>query len=97
MPMKRGPRPVFNSRDIAMFDGIEMDVIEMPFKIRFVAYDVFMISTLPDSSVPTAFLRCGHRFFMTSSRQPIGCEAIFDGFHTSGVIGIPVRQSHKAM
>ena len=33
MPMKRGPRPVFNSRDIAMFDGIEMDVIEMPFKI----------------------------------------------------------------
>ena len=80
-----------------MFDGIEMDVIEMPFKIRFVAYDVFMISTLPDSSVPTAFLRCGHRFFMTSSRQPIGCEAIFDGFHTSGVIGIPVRQSHKAM
>src|SRR5512132_120641 len=49
--LERGIRPVCDVPDIAVFDGIEMDVIHMRGKVAVVAYAVLPKTPLPDPAL----------------------------------------------
>lgn len=50
--MKTAMRPVGYAGDVPVLHGIEMNVIDMSFEIRFVAYGVLPIAALPDAFLP---------------------------------------------
>ena len=49
-PRKRRIRPVTHSRDMPMFYGIEMNVVDVTGKVQFVANRVLPITPLPDAT-----------------------------------------------
>ena len=54
--MKTAVWPVAHARHEAMFDRIEMDVVDVPFQIAGIANDVFPIVSLPDALFPLSLL-----------------------------------------
>ena len=48
--VKRGWFPITRAFDVAMFDGVVVDVVEMPFEIILVLEGMFPKSRLPDTS-----------------------------------------------
>jgi len=47
--MKIAMRPIGYAGDVPALYRVEMNVIDMPFEIRFVAYGVLPIAALPDT------------------------------------------------
>ena len=50
--MKAAMRPIDDLGDVPVLHGIEMNVVDMPLEIRFIAYDVLPISALSDAFFP---------------------------------------------
>ena len=46
--MKTAMRPIGYTRNVPVLHGIEVDVVDMSFEIRFVAYGMFPIAALPN-------------------------------------------------
>ena len=57
VPMNGRIRPIDRTPDMPMLDGVEMDVIEMPFEIDVIPDEVFPKAPLPDRRF--AMLACG--------------------------------------
>jgi hypothetical protein len=49
--MKRRIRPISHQGDMSMFHWVEMNVIDVPREIRFVAQGVLPIAPLPDAAL----------------------------------------------
>lgn len=52
--MPCGIGPIVGIGDVAVFDGVVVDVIDMVFHVVLVAYEVFPISWLPDTALAFA-------------------------------------------
>ena len=61
--LERGIRPVCDVGDIAVFDGIEMDVIHVAGEIGIVAYAVLPKTPLPDPALPVTLASVRRRSF----------------------------------
>src|SRR5262249_18494738 len=49
--VKRRMRPIAHTRDVAVFDWVEMDVIDVTREIFFVAQGVLPVSSLPNAAI----------------------------------------------
>ena len=59
IPVKRGMWPIRNLFDIPMFNGIDMNVINVSRKIKIITNRMFPIAPLPNA--PFAFIRAAFR------------------------------------
>lgn len=83
-------RPIVATADESMFDGIEVNVVDMSRKVVGVANAVFPIAGLPDTSL--AFAACAFDCVRKSS-----CKAGFQLRHAGRKIVIVIRQAPKHM
>lgn len=87
--MKRGVRPISNSRDETVLNGIEVNVIHMPLEITLVANSV-----LPESALPQGHLAIWKACDRVSrSNNSIG-KSTFDERQADRKVRISVRQRH---
>ncbi len=91
--MKRRIWPVCHTFNQAVFHRIDMHIIHVRTKIRFVANQAFPIAALPDTSFTAPFTNLGNSL---CSRQRFG-KAHFDQPPASGKIGIVWWQFDHAM
>lgn len=87
--MERRIRPILHAVDVAVLHRVEMDVIDMPREIGFVAQRVFPIATLPQAALA---------FTGTAGGDPLaGGQAVreycFDEAPAQRKIGIAFGQS----
>ncbi len=87
--MKRRMRPVTHAGDETMFDGINVDVIDVPLKIPVVADRVLPISPLPQRVFAIRVMRDWHAGFGDGSG-----EAAFDQLPPGWIVCISLRQGH---
>ena len=52
MAMETAMRPIGYARDVSVLHRIEMNVVDMAFKIRVITNRVLPIATLPDALLP---------------------------------------------
>ena len=50
--MKTAMRPIDYTGDVPVLDGVEMNVIDMPIEISFIANGVLPVAALPDAFLP---------------------------------------------
>ena len=93
VPMKGTVRPITNFRHATMLDRIEVNVVDVAFKIGVVAYGVLPVTTLPKSSLTPRFLagRTPRKF-----RQPAR-KASLDDAPARGVVGVTLWQLPNCM
>jgi hypothetical protein len=86
--MKCRVRPILNAANVAMFDRVEMDVIDMVFEILFVPQGVLPIAALPDRALAFVGAARGKLFVIGKYAR----KRALDQPPAQGVIGVPVRQ-----
>ena len=58
--MKRRMRPVTDARDQAVLDRVEMDVVDVPLEVPFIANGVFPEAALPEGVISRSLgVECG--------------------------------------
>jgi hypothetical protein len=65
--MEARPRPIARPRDMAVLDGVEMDVVEVRFEIGFIANRMFPKAALPDTAAAFERLREGTLLFRSAA------------------------------
>lgn len=88
---KQRIRPVGNLIHQAVFNRIEMQVIEMIVIIQFVAQRMFPKPLLPHAAPMVMPLCLGHRLFNPAQGQPILGKMFFDNAPAFGIIAIAGR------
>jgi hypothetical protein len=61
-------RPIGGTRDISVLDWIDVDVIDMPLQIAFVADNVVVKAPLPEAALAPRCAACGERFVVGRDR-----------------------------
>lgn len=82
-------RPVAHASDEIMFDGIDVDVIDVPLKVPVVADRVLPKSPLPQRVFAIRMARDSHAGFGDGSR-----EAAFDQLPPGWIVRVSLRQGH---
>ena len=90
--MKRRVRPIADSGDKTVLDGIEVDVIDVSFKISIVTNGVLPESALPKGVFPTPVPRDRSARLNDGSRK-----STFDQMPSVREICISIRQRHHDM
>ncbi len=85
--MKTAVRPICNARDMPVFDGIELNVIDVSLKIGLIADRVLPIAPLPNS-----FLAFNNLARRARSRLDSPREAAFDERPSGGKVCISIGQ-----
>jgi hypothetical protein len=85
--MKTAMRPVGYTGYVSVLHGIEMNVIDMPFEVRFVAYGV-----LPIAALPNAFFSLGKLAFRPCPRVDTARKTTLDQAPARGEISIAFRK-----
>ena len=90
--VERGPWPIADASDVAMFNRVVMDVMIMIFEIGRIADEMFPKPLLPNAA--TAGLPCwsAHPRFPAPGSDPFPRETGLDLADTAGEIGITRRQ-----
>src|SRR5438067_1001224 len=83
--MKTAVWPIRDSGDVPVLHGIEVNVVDMPFKVRFIAYSVLPIAALPD-----AFFSLGNLAFRSRLRVETTRKSALDQAPSRREISIPV-------
>ena len=91
--MDRTVRPIRRARGVAVFDRIDVDVIDMPGEIVFVRDQVFPEATLPDAAF--GFVEAAWRTPFAGGNSPR--KGGFDVPPAGGIVGIAFRQAPQAM
>ena len=91
--MERRIRPIRNAQHLPVFDRIEVDVVDVPAQIAFIADQVFPVPALPDAAFPS-----GHALRATPLlRWQAARKARLDLGPSVGIVSIAGRQSPYAM
>ncbi len=97
MPVKARPWPVTRFRRQSMFDRIEVDVIAVAKPVRFVAYAVFPVPSLPNTPLAMSCSVRGNWQRTTASRQKLLGEQAFDVRPSNRKVVVAVRQRPEAV
>ncbi len=91
------PFPVDRAPNVPMFHWIEVDVVEMAFKVVFVFDRVFPELRLPDATPPIGLSSRRDFAFRTARSKPPLSELCFDPLPSAGVIRIAPRHTPDRM
>lgn len=73
---------------VTVFNGIEMQIIEMVGVVALIAQGVFDKAALPDAAPTVAETRGRAGLFDAVSSEPVVCEVFFDEAEAFGIIGV---------
>ena len=73
--VERGQRPIPNGCGVSMLDRVEMDVIDPPSQIEFIADAMFPVATLPDAPLAATQPRHGSAFALLQSQAEVRLDA----------------------
>lgn len=97
MPVNAGPRPIGWIADVAMFNGIEMDVVAIAKTFALVADQVFPESALPNAAFAASPSIGTDRLVPTARCQEYPGESKFDLGPADGEIRVALRKHPDAM